>query len=196
MNQNSFGRYVTRIAPDGSVYPEWEGIGVNRQDERITNSVAYFFKSVRNATEGKKGGGSGLVVSKLADDESGFHHYLVTAWHVTKGGAGSCVVKINHPDGHSPAIIRDLRGTKWYRSSEADDLAVCPIHITEFHPHSIPEDVLVSRELLRAYNIGPGDEVVMSGRFTDYSGVERNRVILRFGRIAEPPFCRDVGKWA
>ena len=155
--------------------------------KRIVNSVAYFYSSVDKAKAGLRGGGSGFVISKPSKNPSGVHFYLVTAWHVVEGGTGSCVVKINNPDGSSNAVIRDLQGQTWYRSSEADDLAICPIRDLGFSPDSIPLEFLVTRAMLDEHNLGPGDEVFMSGRFSERSGKERNRPILRFGNIAERP---------
>ena len=51
----------------------------------------------------------------------------------------------------------------------------------------VPTTMFLTDEAIKSGNIGPGDEVVMTGLFAHFSGEQKNFPIVRTGNIAMLP---------
>jgi hypothetical protein len=74
--------------------------------------------------------------------------------------------------------------------SEVDDLAVCAIPEPDqaiYSVRTIPRGMCVTEKFIQEENIGPGDEIVLIGRFVNLEGKERNIPSVRFGHISQMP---------
>jgi len=155
------------------------------------NCSVYLYPSEAEAEEGKRIGGSGFLISiTLAQD----HQHggwvsqqmvcVVTNKHVAD--AGNKVVRVNTKSGGKDTIALDH--AIWYDHSEAD-LTLCPIGLDVEHQFScVSTDALITEKIISAFDIGPGDETFMVGRFVNHEGRQRNTPSLRFGNIAQMPF--------
>ncbi len=57
----------------------------------------------------------------------------------------------------------------------------------EFDCRLVPIEMLCSKEKIDEFNIGPGDEVFIAGRFVHHEGTQKNLPTARFGNIAMLP---------
>src|SRR6516165_10822570 len=74
--------------------------------------------------------------------------------------------------------------------SESDDLAICAVpgaNSPRYAVRAIPRSMFLRKQDIGGDNIGPGDEVVLIGRFINQEGKERNVPTVRFGHIAQMP---------
>lgn len=149
------------------------------------NSVVYLYRSRHEAEEAINIGGSGFLLNvpaELLPHPAGFT-YVVTNAHVIKEKAN--ILRINTRDGKCVPIE-----TKDWLVSDVDDIAICAIpepDPTIYSVRTIPRSMLVSEKFIQEENIGPGDEVVLIGRFINLEGKERNIPSVRFGHISQMP---------
>jgi hypothetical protein len=182
-----FGRWVTRSTARGYSYLEWERRMPRVHDEYL-NCVVYLYRSRHEAEEGINIGGSGFVVGVPAQylpPPHGFV-YVITNKHVIDKGA--CVVRVNTSDQKFDVI--ELKKENWSLSS-TDDLAIHPLPALDaqrFPIKSIPRKMFVTEDFIESNNYGPGDEVILIGRFINQEGKERNLPTIRFGHISQMPF--------
>jgi hypothetical protein len=149
------------------------------------NCVAYLYRSRHEAEEGINIGGSAFLLSVPAETlprPAGFV-YAVTNAHVIKAKCN--FLRLNTYGGKCITLE-----TKNWLVSNTDDLAVCcipAINPAVVEARAVPRDMIVTEELIRAENIGPGDEIVLVGRFVNLEGKERNIPAVRFGHISQMP---------
>lgn len=165
------------------------GFGWDIQLPRILdeylNCVVYLYRSRHEAEEAINIGGSAFLLgvpAELLPPPAGFT-YVVTNAHVIKEKAN--ILRINTKDGK--CVIRE---TKNWLVSEVDDLAICAIpepDPTIYSVRTIPRVMLVSEDFIHEENIGPGDEIILIGRFINLEGNERNIPSVRFGHISQMP---------
>jgi hypothetical protein len=132
-------------------------------------------------------GGTGFIVGVKSVVHTNIHYlYLVTAKHVVIGAEkeGELVIRANTKDGKY--ILFSAKNAPWiYPSDTTVDVAVC-----QFSPpatldyKSIPAEMFLSDERIRADNIGVGSEVHISGLFTQHQGQSKNLPIVRTGNVA------------
>ena len=74
-------------------------------------------------------------------------------------------------------------------SHPQDDISVCPIEPTLAHHklRYVKTTGFLSEGLVSTYDIGPGDEVFMVGRFSGHQGTISNLPVARFGAISMLP---------
>src|SRR5439155_21246754 len=78
----------------------------------------------------------------------------------------------------------------WTPHPRGDDLAIAgPILLPKerFASRSISRDSFITAHDLEEYNVGPGDEVFLVGRFVSHDGQLRNTPVVRVGSIAMMP---------
>jgi hypothetical protein len=147
----------------------------------LLECVFFLYRSLGEAERGTASGGTGFLTaipSKADPDER--HIYAVTNRHLIDDGY--IVMRINTKGGGL-----DYRETDRYawKSAFEDDLSVLPIRLDTHHEFRAVEcDMYVTREAVEEYRIGPGDDVVMVGRFINRDGVQQNAPSVRFGNIS------------
>lgn len=185
--QERRGRWTTRFSARGHAYRVWEPEMPRIRDEYL-NCVLYLYRSRHEAEEGINIGGSAFLVSVRCQHlphPAGFA-YAITNAHVIH--AGACVVRVNTRDGRFD--IFEFPKEMWH-ISETDDLAICVM--PDFPPdkftvRTIPRGMFVTERAVKDYNFGPGDEIILVGRFINQEGKERNIPSVRFGHISQMPF--------
>lgn len=180
------GRFVTRHSARGMPFEVWERPMPRIHDEYLNCSV-YLYRSRHEAEEGINIGGSGFIMSypaKSFPHPEGFG-YLVTNKHVVEGGA-RCM-RVNMKNGGFD--IFEFPEDYWTLAPD-DDLAVCMIpllHPDRFRIGTVGIDRLVTQKIVSERNFGPGDEVVLIGRFVNMEGKQQNLPTVRFGHISQMP---------
>lgn len=151
--------------------------------------TVYFYPSEAEADDGDPIGGTGFVVGVeiAVGSSSVVVPVLVTNKHVIE--LGNTTVRINTIDGKRDIVPLD--SARWYTHPDGDDLAVCPIQFSVKHMaplFMICTSQFITKEKLAQFEIGPGDEVFIVGRFVNHEGKQRNLPSLRFGNIAQMPW--------
>ena len=178
--------WVTRYSSRGFPYQVWQP--VPWIDPELLDSTVYLYPSEADAEDGNRIGGSGFLVGTpvIARDRSrGSVICVVTNKHVVD--SGNMVVRVNTTDGGRDIIPLDEM--KWYRHPKGDDLAVCPIQLTAAHRvRYIPVTMFLSKGVIDTFDIGPGDDVFIIGRFVNHEGRQRNIPSVRFGNVSQMPW--------
>lgn len=160
----------------------------------ILNCAVYLYSNPDDAREGAQIGGTGFIVNvdDVEVDSYGSHDtvrnrhlYVVTNWHVIIKAKANPVVRLNRTDGG----VEILETTKesWMRHPNGDDLAIRSITLrADTHQYTSLDS---SRFLNKAnsFEVGPGMDVFMVGRFIQHDGRQRNLPSVRFGNIAMMP---------
>ncbi|HEX4070907.1 MAG TPA: hypothetical protein VHX68_07040, partial [Planctomycetaceae bacterium] len=136
-------------------------------------------------------GGTGFFLT--VDDPPGnpiIFNYLVTAKHVADAIEGKAAILRMNSQGGGPAFFNVPAHAKWWRHPETPDsvdVAVLPW----MPPHDIADfalmqahEWLLTDEIIKKRNIGPGDNVYAVGLFSLALGRGRNIPIVRAGHIA------------
>jgi hypothetical protein len=78
---------------------------------------------------------------------------------------------------------------RWYTHPNGDDLTICPIGLNQDHHkfRFITYNQFATRDILKMFDVGPGDEIFVPGRFVGRDGKQRNTPAVRFGNIAQMP---------
>jgi hypothetical protein len=155
-----------------------------RVPDEYLNCIVYMYPSIPAVEKGERLGGTGFVVGVDAShDRSIRFFYVVTNKHVVD--SGNTTVRFNTLHGRHEA--QEYDESNWLRSIDTD-LAIYllppldPRHF-DFRPISLGQ--FITKEMIRKYDIGIGDEVFFAGRFINAEGVDKNRPSLRFGTIAQ-----------
>ena len=148
--------------------------------------AVYLYASEPDAAQGARTGGSGFVVGIPATDiPDAWFIYVATNRHVIENG--NTVIRMKTMDNKNSIIATDERA--WVCHPSGDDVAVCflifdaPKHRFNF----VPVSQFMTHDLLRSYNIGPGDEAFVVGRFINHEGKQHNLPTARFGCLAQMP---------
>jgi hypothetical protein len=148
----------------------------------LPESVFYLFKL--DPKSGKRRGpfGTGFFVIRPGLGEP--HIYGITNWHVARQ-QGASIVRVNTRDGKSRFI--ELDPSEWECPKDNDDLAA--VDLTErMKPEDdllcLFEDMFITPEIIKDFDIGVGDDVFMCGLFASHHGGERNVPVARFGNIS------------
>ena len=162
----------------------WD-LSVPRILDDVLNCVVYLYRSQHEAEEGINIGGSGFLLSVPAErlPSPGGFTYVVTNAHVIRAKCN--FMRVNTFDGK----CRTIETKNWLVSNE-DDLAICAIPELDhdlFPAKTIARSMIVTEKFIQDENIGPGDEVVLTGRFVNLEGKERNIPAVRFGHISQMP---------
>ena len=98
----------------------------------------------------------------------------------------SRTIRINTVDGKSDVINYSL--ADWRMHPDGHDVAVCPIPVYPHHKlGGVPDEYFITEQSVAEWNIGPGDNVFVMGRFINHEGKQKNTPALRFGNIAMSP---------
>jgi hypothetical protein len=180
------GRMVTRYSTRGHPYSAWEP-SMPRIPDGALSQIVYLYPSVWDAENGSRTGGSGFLVMLPSIVLAGRGLlFAVTNAHVIEGG--STVVRLNTKDGKFDTF--DFNDRDWLLHPEKDDIAICcmPTLDPDLHTFSeISPGTLLKRHEIDQFNIGPGDDAFVVGRFINAQGKLRNIPSVRFGNIAQMP---------
>jgi hypothetical protein len=194
-----------------------------RIEDRLLKSVIYLYKSKEDAESGEPGGSGFLVGEPCAIPEHVFL-FAVTNAHVAKpcpvvrtaGPLDKRVVVRKESDWHRHPDQDDVVVTP---------IGFAPENARDFHLDYVPRDWFVTPENFRhathdvndaqtrglplslpplgqkwdyqplGWPFGPGEEVVMLGRFLGYDGTEENKPAARFGNLAMAPTVPIKHPW-
>ena len=123
--------------------------------------------------------------------------YVVTARHCIDRAGGPVHLRVNRIDGDSEFLKAE---SGWAFSADpAADVAVLPWAPPpdKYEYTFLPPLILLTPERRAQLGIGPGDELIITGLFTERYGRQRNLPIVRTGIIAampdEPLFDENTG---
>jgi len=152
----------------------------------LLESVFYLYENRKDAEIGKPFGGTGFLVGVSTEIPNWGFIYAVTNWHVAVRG-GASVIRLNKRDGGVDII--DYSPDQWIFKPGGYDIAIAPLPlIQDIHSAAVmSEQMLMSEELMRELEIGPGEDVFMIGRFVDHDGAGTNIPATRFGHISVMP---------
>ena len=184
--------YETRYTYRGSTFRVLvKDTAMPRMNDEILECVMYLYPSIDDAREGVRAGGSGFFAAMQAGPQFTPRSqvvYAVTNSHVIREGK-SPVVRVNTAAGEIEVL--QFEQGDWVDHPNGDDVSVCMLPLpfgSQFKAKTILTDGFITREKMERYNIGPGDEVVMPGRFVSHEGKQRNLPSVRFGSIAQNPW--------
>lgn len=170
----------------GFPFIKWVSVGMPKlgQYSGLLKSVFFLYRSVADAKAGTKSGGTGfLVATQFENYPDRLHVYGVTNWHVA--ARGSSIIRLNKVGGGHD--IFEYGPDQWEFIPGGPDIAVIPLHI-RFDNYEITyldtKNWFLDEATAAGFEIGPGEDVFMVGRFIDYDGVETNKPSLRFGHIS------------
>jgi hypothetical protein len=135
-------------------------------------------------------GGTAFVVgvkSEVKPDSS--YIYVVTAKHCVEAAknSGDLFLRLNTLEGGVELI--KIQSEWIYAENEAIDVAVLadtvPLDRFEYIP--VPEAMFATDEIIQKNQIGIGDNLIVTGLFTQHYGSQRNLPIIRTGIIASMP---------
>lgn len=178
------GAWITRLSGRGVPYqvvaPPMPWV-----DPEFLDAVVYLYPSEAEAQDGKRIGGSGFVVGYPLKPTKKALLCVVTNKHVID--SGNMVVRVNTTDGKTDTIALDH--AKWYLHPQGDDIAICPISLSSLHRvKHLRSDAFITKETIDGFDIGPGDECFIVGRFVNHEGRQRNLPSVRFGNISQMPW--------
>jgi hypothetical protein len=169
------------------LYPDWETAELPRISDSLLGCVFYVYPSVPAARRGEDSGGTGfLVAARLSSGSDYGQIYGVTNKHVARDmGSKNVVLRLNTRDGSTELVQTKL--SDWILDRE--DLAVTPLDLSgkRIRGTVIPDSQFLTEEHCHIYNVGPGEETFMVGRFVTHDGRQRNTPMVRFGNIAMMP---------
>ena len=152
----------------------------------VLHSVFFLYPpDFKAATEGKRTGGCGFIVTMKSERTGKNVAYGVTARHVVID-EGNSFARINRKGDASPEVF-DFDSSDWTAHPEGYDLAAIQLDIDpDVHAVSaVPMEEFAQHA--QSFNKGLGDDVFMVGRFVDHDGADRNSPSVRFGNIAVMP---------
>ncbi len=158
---------------------------MSRISDRYLNSVVYLYGSSSSAQQGKWEGGTGFLFgTPVPGSETQYTVYVITCRHVLRDQE-NCI-RIN-TEGKSHKIITTKR-EDWLEHPTEDVAAYGLSPDPQFQAGFIRANGdVVNQDLLQRFDIGPGDDAFVIGRFISHAGVEQNTPTVRFGNIAMMP---------
>jgi hypothetical protein len=158
---------------------------VPRISDEFLECVVYIYHDEPRAYAGEAAGGTGFLVGVPVE---GFLNaasvFVVTNRHnIERGGRA---VRLNTIGGDID--VKEINASNWIMHPEGADISIAGIGLDDHHQFRFLHlDHLLSKNILEVYNIGPGDDVFVVGRFILHDGKQRNQPTVRFGAIAQMP---------
>lgn len=160
-----------------------------RISDRILSAVAYIYPDEESARRGDPRGGTGfLVCLPMEGVADAAHLFVATANHVV-GYMKAAWLRVSTTEGTSHTI--EIPAAAWISHPDGDDVAIAGID-RELDADvdtikCIPNEWLITHDLLSQLDLGPGDETFFVGRFKHHDGRDVNRPSARFGNISLMP---------
>ena len=179
--------------PGIEAYPLSHGEPVMRIADELLKSVGFVsrYDPTPDGGSSLKFGGTAFIVGIEMEKNAGLAH-LVTAKHVAEAiEPAEAVIAMNAKDGQ-PLYLRTGNTPWFYHPTEKDsvDVAVIQFGSVRFNDYDItwlPEDMFATNRRIEHFNLGLGDEIIVVGLFTRFSGFTRLTPIVRTGNIAMMP---------
>jgi hypothetical protein len=199
------GRRRVTVGPENDYTLAWETLYDNhgqpfgvltRQMPRINDNllqcVFYLYPSIEEAKKGERVGGTGFFVyvrDKARPDTSHYcHFYAVTCLHVIEEGA--TVIRLNSwPE----CTIKPLTRSHWIPHPKRVDIAIAPVNFwptVGTHFYAFDAEQIITPDVIKGWDVGIGDEVMMLGRFSEHDGGDYNMPSARSGIISMMPHPR------
>jgi hypothetical protein len=163
---------------------------VPRIQQEWLDSIVYLYETKEQANAGLRAGATGFIVSVGREDpdlpEVFGHHYIVTNRHCVEPRR-DLVARINlHGSGFD---VLELPFEAWKPHPDNDDVTVATLDFkTKYYQYaSVNRGMMLSRELLAAWDFGPGDEAFFIGRYVDLDGKTYNVPTVRSGIVSAFP---------
>lgn len=139
-----------------------------------------------------------VVVRPSAEDEDSdaqsWHIYLITARHVVDGLRGNSpngkmIIRMNLTSGGIRIVESDVNDWRFHPTREVDAAAllVPESWLEELDYAMVPENLVADDVVVQDHDIGPGQDVFITGLFINHYGQHRNIPIIRVGNIAAMP---------
>ena len=186
-----WGGWRDRYSALGHLCRVWEPGLMPRIHDEVLDSVFYVYGSRAEAEAGAAAGGTGFLVSIASAVEGHKHVYAVTNEHVAirpskENAAHLPVLRLNTRGGGLDFL--DMPTELWTPHPDGDDVCVAPVELALEHKyHTIDSGHFIDKDDVEKYNIGPGDDIFMVGRFVNHEGIQKNSPSVRFGNIAMAP---------
>ena len=134
--------------------------------------------------------GTCFFIIKEANNKQGT--FVITAKHVLekvkdKFAVDELFIKVNLND--RTTLLVKTKMDDWIRHKDENvDLAMCKLSFMGSYDHMFyPMSSFMNDELITQYEIGVGDEVLITGLFHHHPGNDRNSPIVRIGNISLMP---------
>lgn len=136
--------------------------------------------------------GTGFFIAyQIEDDQRYQATYLVTAGHVigyitTKSADGQVYIRLNTKSGSTNTAISPISAWQYHSDSTVDAAVISwtPDQSVFDYLSLLVQDTAVTSEVVAKHNIGAGDEVFLTGLFSQHYGQQKNLPIIRTGSIA------------
>jgi hypothetical protein len=160
--------------------------------DEVRKCVFFLFYIAFDGSE--KLAGTGFFVSVPFTNQQGQFIYLVTAKHVITGtenktSDGRVYLRINTKNNSIGVIATELAAWQYHPEDDSIDAAIlawAPDQNT-FDYKSIPITMVLNDEVRDTEQIGAGDDVFLTGLFSNHHGTKKNLPIIRIGNIALMP---------
>jgi hypothetical protein len=183
---NFRAQQVAAVSLAGCPYRREVWVGMPALPPDLMKSSFYLYKTRSDAKNGVDYGGTGFFVgvpSKV--DSTKFHTIAISNWHVAVDGYP--IIRVNKRSGGTD--ILEFDPSEWVFKPKWYDIAAVPVKLDDaVHDVTTAIDtLLLSEDTAKEYDIGPGDDVFMVGRFMDHDGGKMNEPAARFGHISMTP---------
>jgi len=157
-----------------------------RMPETIIKTPVYIYPNENDAVENSEYGGTGFFfqVPSEAFPTKAYTYVVTNAHLVFRDEIEHPILRINTVDNNFD-FIPTLK-EQWVRHPNGDDLAICRVFgLQDKHEIvALKKEDLIDMKFINDFNIGPGDEAVMIGRFRVLAGKNKNLPTHCFGNIA------------
>lgn len=157
-----------------------------RIPDEFLDCAIYLYPDPKSANAGVQSGGSGFLVSLPDEKEPGkYITVAVTNRHVVE--TGSPVIRMNTKAGG--VHIYDIPETAWTMHQGDQDLAAIPIPISPdlLKFRRISFAAIMDKAMAEQWDLGPGTDTFLVGRFIKRDGGQTNIPTVRFGNVSQMP---------
>jgi hypothetical protein len=179
-------RKIIERGPSGHSFPRWLRCGMPLIPPEIMSCCFFLYKDVKDAKKGRPFGGTGFFIGVRSKvDETEFHLFGVTNWHVAIRD-GFSVIRVNNLSGGVEII--ETEPTEWIWRPGWHDLAIIGLAKSDDRDYTpIDSNMLLTKKYTEQLGVAPGTDVFMIGRFVDHDGQSTNVPSVRFGHVSVMP---------
>lgn len=179
-------RLVWATTTRGTRYQKVAWSGMPKIPRELLDATFYLYPDRESAEAGADFGGTGFLLARhFHNDPTQSVIYAVTNYHVAIRD-GCSVIRLNHKDGSTE--ILEFGPEDWTFISNGPDIAAVALSdMSKVISTAISIEMLALPPEIERYEIGPGDNVFMVGRFVDHGGKVKNEPAVRFGHLSMMP---------